>query len=207
MSWGEIKKAINDTLGTTAFQPLNVVIKDYLKKYINTTIDTPYFQPLDVSSQYRIKPSDNEYSSFTYYSKEYRDIGTPNGSSSETVVKAFNNLEIGISGTIRLAISAQFFNTSGYYNSIYVSKNPNATSTSDVGAVASYRTRESQNGLIKFAANVPIDIPVYKGDTLYFYLSSSAPPNYNPRIILNGLTVVYGDPVFLPQGISQGYNS
>lgn len=45
--WGLTKKALNGTVGTEKFTPLDSILYNYLNQYINTTIGTAKFKPLD----------------------------------------------------------------------------------------------------------------------------------------------------------------
>lgn len=47
MSWGEMKKAVNSTVGTDSMSPLDKIIEKIVKEHINSSYNTNSGEPLD----------------------------------------------------------------------------------------------------------------------------------------------------------------
>lgn len=199
MSWSEIKHAINDTLGTTAFKPLNKWIEDYIKNHVNTTIGTAYEVPLDVTSQYKLKADpDKLYTTLTYMSSQTLSNLT------ESSAQQFNaSILCAADGNINVTLYVSA-TSSHYVRRIGWSFTSGITDISD--------SRLRQAGFLSANSsytNEPITFSTpdfAKGNKIYLYAWSSY--NYStggPSLTLNNLIDIKAVSEFKPKLIISDY--
>lgn len=187
MSWSEIKHAINNTLGTQRFKPLNEILIDRteVSRLVKVT-DTTGFT--------------NLYGGIQYGSETYDELN--NG-----VIKkmTINNVPVKVVCEIEGAINiGMYFSNHSTRDdtAIGISKNANATTISQMIKTISIENTETTTS---HEYKTPSSILVYKGDVLYFYVwSSYYQETGGPSITFDGTLNIYGTPVLIPQGFSKG---
>ena len=162
--WKEIRKALNSTLGTANFKPLDKLIQDYVKSgiktYVNSTVDTNFFKTLDDLYQYNFVTSDNIYKTFSFAPEASQ---TPSVGS---IYKSPFSITFGASGIVKISQEANIKpNSSGQSTYIVMSKNGNITSPDAEGLITLEHSYNSFDG-----ESNKVNVDVAKGDTLYFYI-------------------------------------
>lgn len=193
--WAGIKHALNSTLGTSNFKPLDKLIHNYIKTYINSTVDTNYFRPLDDLYQRRLVVSENLYTSLG--NSNFADPGVTNYLATSHTFTFGYSVRFETSGTVKVV-----FTNEG--NGISISSG-NATVT--IYAIINGAEKQIASSVIsqntrQFSVN---NLNVNKGDTITFKLlinRTSGTGNVSGKFS-DGKINIYADLVDQPMLVKQ----